>query len=164
MYIWRSITKLNLKLNLSLNSTSSLKSLSPARVLYFHFTTVRKFCSMILEKCLHSSCHNNNLFSITTSLNFNSGDTEITQACLLFLFGDKTRLLQNLTSHSLAWPSRRNPLQLQHQEKNGSLTFVKNELQSPSRFCCSPSCSFFSTRKRSFHSRRRGKYSTRSEA
>ena len=54
--------------------TSSSKSLSSMRGF-----TVRKFCLVIQQKCLLSRCQNSILFSITISLNFNSGGTEMTR-------------------------------------------------------------------------------------
>ena len=53
----------------------------------FPFSRVRIFRSVVREKCLHNNCQNSNLFSITTSLDFNSGHAEITKAFLLFLEG-----------------------------------------------------------------------------
>ena len=53
----------------------------------FTFSRVRIFRSVVREKCLHKNCQNSNLFSITTSLDLNSGHAEITKAFLLFLEG-----------------------------------------------------------------------------
>ena len=66
---------------------SAFKLVFNACFLSFPFSRVRIFRSVVREKCLHKNCQNSNLFSITTSLDFNSGHAEITKASLLFLEG-----------------------------------------------------------------------------
>lgn len=66
---------------------SPFKSVFNACFCRFPFSRVRIFRSVVREKCLHKNCQNSNLFSITTSLDFNSGHAEITKAFLLFLEG-----------------------------------------------------------------------------
>lgn len=66
---------------------SSFKSVFNACFCFIPFSRVRIFRSMVREKCLHKNCQNSNLFSITTSLDVNSGHAEITKAFLLFLEG-----------------------------------------------------------------------------
>ena len=75
------------KLRMGLCTGVRLSQISTLVFCRFPFSRVRIFRSVVREKCLHKNCQNSNLFSITTSLDFNSGHAEITKAFLLFLEG-----------------------------------------------------------------------------